>query len=164
MIHVMGYQDLSPGGWGAAFFDEVLPAAVATHDGGVPYWPGSPYGEPVDNEDAVTAINPVLDGDRPGRCGAGWTSAPEVATSHRLGTRGSTGGTPRIGGKFISEFGIHASPELSTLRRWLPDDQLQVHSPGFDHHNKDHPKNKHDPVLEIVTGLPNGIERTSTSP
>jgi beta-mannosidase len=27
-----------------------------------------------------------------------------------------------------------------------------VHSPGFDHHNKDHPKNKHDPVLEIVTG------------
>jgi beta-mannosidase len=34
-----------------------------------------------------------------------------------------------------------------------------VHSPGFDHHNKDHPKNKHDPVLEIVTGLPSSIEQ-----
>ena len=34
-----------------------------------------------------------------------------------------------------------------------------MHSPGFDHHNKDHPKNKHDPVLEIVTGLPNSIEQ-----
>ena len=64
MIHVMGYRDLSPGGWGSAFFDEMLPAVVATHDGGVPYWPGSPYGEPVDGEDAVAAINGVLDGDR----------------------------------------------------------------------------------------------------
>ena len=45
------------------------------------------------------------------------------------------------------------------LQRWLPKDQLQVHSPGFDHHNKDHPKNKHDPVLEIVTGLPSSIEQ-----
>jgi hypothetical protein len=60
-------------------------------------------------------------------------------------------------GKFISEFGIHASPELATLRRWLPEDQLQVHSPGFDHHNKDNPRNKHDPVLEIITGLPMNI-------
>ena len=62
-------------------------------------------------------------------------------------------------GKFISEFGIHASPELSTLQRWLPDDQLQVHGPGFDHHNKDHPKNKHDPVLDIVTGLPSSMQQ-----
>jgi beta-mannosidase len=64
MIHVMGYHDLTPGGWGSAFFDELLPAAVVTHDGGVPYWPGSPCGEPTDGEDAVVAINGVLDGDR----------------------------------------------------------------------------------------------------
>jgi beta-mannosidase len=160
MIHVMGYQDLSPGGWGAAFFDEVLPAAVATHDGGVPYWPGSPYGEAIDSEDAVTAINGVLDGDRHAwevwhgmDFGAGGGDFASVGES-RLYRRYAADR-----GKFISEFGIHAAPELSTLRRWLPDDQLQVHSTGFDHHNKDHPKNKHDAVLEIVTGLPNSIEQ-----
>ena len=160
MIHVMGYRDLSPGAWGDAFFDEVLPAAVATHDGGVPYWPGSPYGEPIDSEDAVTAINGILDGDRHAwevwhgiDFGAGGGDFASVGES-RLYRRYAADR-----GKFISEFGIHASPELSTLRRWLPDDQLEVHSPGFDHHNKDHPKNKHDPVLEIVTGLPNSIEQ-----
>ena len=161
MIHVMGYRDVSPAGWGSAFFDEVLPTAVAKHDGGVPYWPGSPYGEPVDGEDAVAAINGVLDGDR---------HAWEVWHGMDFGAGGAEDfasvGESRLyrryaadRGKFISEFGIHASPELATLRRWLPDDQLQVHSPGFDHHNKDHPKNKHDPVLEIVTGLPGNIQQ-----
>ena len=160
MIHVMGYGDLKPGGWGSAFFDEVLPAVVATHDGGVPYWPGSPYGEPADGEDAAAAINGVLDGDRHAwevwhgmDFGAGRGDFASVGES-RLYRRYATDR-----GKFISEFGIHASPELSTLRRWLPDDQLQVHSPGFDHHNKDNPKNKHDPVLEILTGLPSSIEQ-----
>ncbi|HET9561981.1 MAG TPA: beta-mannosidase [Propionibacteriaceae bacterium] len=160
MIHVMGYRDLSPGGWGSAFFDEMLPAVVATHDGGVPYWPGSPYGEPVDDEDAAAAINGVLDGDRHAwevwhgmDFGAGDGAFDSVGES-RLYRRYAADQ-----GKFISEFGIHASPELSTLRRWLPDDQLQVHGPGFDHHNKDHPKNKHDPVLEIVTGLPSSMQQ-----
>jgi hypothetical protein len=55
LIHVMGYADLRPGGWGSAFFDEVLPEAVATHDGSVPYWPGRPYGEPADGEERVRA-------------------------------------------------------------------------------------------------------------
>ena len=165
MIHVMGYRDLSPGAWGDAFFDEMLPAAVATHDGGVPYWPSSPYGEPIDSEGAVTAINGVLDGDR---------HAWEVWHGMDFGAGGgdfATVGESRLyrryaadRGKFISEFGIHASPELSTLRRWLPDDQLQVHSPGFDHHNKDHPKNKHDPVWRSSPDFRTASSSTSTSP
>jgi beta-mannosidase len=160
MIHVMGFHDLAPGGWGSGFFDEVLPAAVATHDGGVAYWPGSPYGEPVGSEDGVAAINGVLDGDRHawevwhgldfGAGGGEFTSIGESRLYRRYAADR---------GKFISEFGIHASPELATLRRWLPQDQLQIPSPSFDHHNTDNPKNKHDPVLEIITGLPNSIER-----
>ena len=133
---------------------------MAAHDGGVPYWPGSPYGESADGEDAVAAINGVLDGDRHAwevwhglDFGAGGGAFASVGES-RLYRRYAADR-----GKFISEFGIHASPELATLQRWLPKDQLQVHSPGFDHHNKDHPKNKHDPVLEIVTGLPSSIEQ-----
>jgi beta-mannosidase len=159
MIHVMGYRDLAPGGWGSVFFDEVLPAAVAEHDGGVPYWPGSPYGEPADGEDAVAAINGVMDGDRHAwevwhglDFGAGGGEFASVGES-RLYRRYAADR-----GKFISEFGIHAAPELATLRHWIGKDQLVVHSPSFDHHNKDHPKNKHDPVLEIVTGLPQTVE------
>jgi len=34
-----------------------------------------------------------------------------------------------------------------------------VHSPSFDHHNKDQPKNKGDALLEVETGLPDGIEQ-----
>jgi beta-mannosidase len=160
MIHVMGYRDLAPGGWGSAFFDEVLPGAVAAHDGGVPYWPGSPYGEPTDGEDAVAAINGVLDGDR--HAWEVWHGLDFGAGGGELASVGESRLYRRYAadrGKFISEFGIHASPELSTLRRWIPEDQLQIHSASFDHHNKDHPKNKHDPVLEIVTGLPHNIEQ-----
>ena len=36
---------------------------------------------------------------------------------------------------------------------------MHVHSESFDHHNKDNPKNKHDAVLAIVTGLPETIEQ-----
>ena len=95
----------------------------------------------------------------PGRCGTGWTSALGDGAFASVGESRLYRRYAADQGKFISEFGIHASPELSTLRRWLPDDQLQVHGPGFDHHNKDHPKNKHDPVLEIVTGLPSSMQQ-----
>ena len=108
-----GLSRSCPGGWGSVFFDEVLPAAVAAHDGGVPYWPGSPYGEPADGEDAVAAINGVLDGDRHAwevwhglDFGAGGGEFASVGES-RLYRRYAADR-----GKFISEFGIHASPEL----------------------------------------------------
>ena len=41
----------------------------------------------------------------------------------------------------------------------MPPEQLYVHSASFDHHNKDNPKNKHDPVLDIVTGRPQTIDQ-----
>src|SRR5438105_1527227 len=61
-------------------------------------------------------------------------------------------------GRFISEFGMHASPVLETLRRNIPADQLSYHSPSMDHHNKDNPKNKGDNLMITVTGLPNNLE------
>ena len=160
MIHVLGHRNLDPTGWGSTFFDEVLPAVVAAHDGGVPYWPGSPYGEPADGEDAVVAINGMRDGDR--HAWEVWHGMDFVPGAGEFASVGESRLYRRYGadrGKFISEFGIHASPELATLRRCLPADQLKVHSAGLDHHNKDNPKNKHDPVLEIVTGLPRTIEQ-----
>jgi beta-mannosidase len=142
--------------WGYRFFHELLPATVANHGPGVPYWPGSPYGE-----DDPLGVNGVHDGDR---------QAWEVWHGIGFGTgdptqyasRGEAMHFHRYAddtGKFISEFGIHASPELSTLRRWIPDSELTVHSPSFDHHNKDRPMNKSDALLEVETGLPDGIEQ-----
>ena len=61
-------------------------------------------------------------------------------------------------GKFISEFGLHASPALATLERWVdPARSLAVHSDASTPHNKDHPKDKGDALLEIVTGLPTSM-------
>ena len=63
-------------------------------------------------------------------------------------------------GKFISEFGIHASPELSTLRAVARrPTSSPCTRPASTITTRTHPKNKHDPVLEIVTGLPEGIEQ-----
>ena len=80
----------------------------------------------ADGEDAVAAINGVLDGDRHAwevwhglDFGAGGGEFASVGES-RLYRRYAADR-----GKFISEFGIHASPELATLQRWLPKDQLR---------------------------------------
>ena len=157
LIHGFAYQDYEPGNWGWDFFYRVLPETVARHDGAVPYWPGSPWGEAP--EEGFMAANGVMDGDRHawevwhgfdfGAGGGDFASVGEARHYRRYA---------QDRGKFISEFGIHASPELSTLRRWLAPEQLVVHSPTFDHHNKDNPKNKGDALLEIVTGLPASIE------
>ncbi|WP_206305437.1 glycoside hydrolase family 2 protein [Actinacidiphila soli] len=158
VLHGAAYQNYEPGDWGYDFFFRVLPEAVAKFDGATPYWPGSPWGE--DASEGWMAAGGVLDGDR-----HSW----EVWHGFGLGPDGqefaSVGDSRHYRryaddmGKFISEFGIHAAPELATLRRYLPADQLYMHSASFDHHNKDNPKDKHEPVLEIVTGLPATIEQ-----
>jgi len=158
MVHGFAYQGYEPGPWGYDFFYRVLPEAVEAYDGGVPYWPGSPWGE--DPTEGWGACNGVLDGDR--HAWEVWHGADFGAGGGPYETVGQARHYRRYGndhGKFISEFGIHASPERSTLERWLPADELYVHSPAFDHHNKDNPKDKHDPVLEIVTGLPTSIDQ-----
>ena len=158
VLHGFAYQSYDPGNWGWDFFYQILPETVARLDPTTPYWPGSPWGE--DETEGWMAANGVRDGDRHawevwhgldmGAGGGDFASVGEARLYRRYAADQ---------GKFISEFGIHASPELATLERWIPREQLAVHSPSFDAHNKDNPKNKHDPVLEIVTGLPQTLEQ-----
>ncbi|MGW7545042.1 hypothetical protein ACWGKQ_28645 [Streptomyces sp. NPDC054770] len=119
--------DLGPGNWGWSFFHDVLPGAVARLSPEVPYWPGCPW---ADSDPA--GVNGVADGDR---------HAWEVWHGLDLGagdrtdfaSRGEAVHFRRYAhdhGKFISEFGIHAAPELSTLERWTPPGSLALHSPG----------------------------------
>ena len=157
LTHGFAYQNYEPGDWGWDFFYDLLPRTVAELDGAVPYWPGSPWGEAP--EEGFMAANGVLDGDRHawevwhgmdfGAGGGDFASIGEARHYRRYA---------RDRGKFISEFGIHAAPERSTLERWIDPTKLGVHSRTFDLHNKDNPKDKGDAILEIITGLPTTLD------
>ena len=157
LIHGFAYQGYEEGDWGWHFFHKILPETVAALDGAVAYWPGSPYGEAP--EEGFMAVNGVLDGDRHawevwhgfdfGAGGGNYASIGEARHYRRYANDR---------GKFISEFGIHASPERSTLEKWIPAESLTVHSPSFDAHNKDNPKDKGDAMMEIITGVPTNLD------
>ncbi|MBA2725124.1 MAG: glycoside hydrolase family 2 protein, partial [Actinobacteria bacterium] len=139
--------------YGALYFDEVLPTAVAELDPQTTYWPSSPYGGNDHNSmsegnrhnwDVWHGNTPRKFGDAPVR-----DNSPEH-TSYRRYAEDM--------GRFISEFGLHAAPVMETLRRVIPSDQLFPHSDSLDHHNKDTPKDKGDNLMAAVTGLPATLE------
>jgi len=143
---------------GALYYDEIMPQVVQDLDGLTPYWPGSPYGGPQPNS--------VVEGDV--HDWHVWHGLPvgDVAGAD-LARLLSSGPTPEDVafthyaedmGRFISEFGMHASPVYETLHRCIPTRQLYHHSQSMDHHNKDNPKTKGDNLMLTVTGLPRGLE------
>ncbi len=138
---------------GALYYHNILPEVVAEQDGRTPYWPGSPYGGDDHNStmDGDRHNWWVWHGDLPRRFG----EKPEVDQSPK-GVAYTN--YAKDMGRFISEFGMHASPVHETLKRCIPADQLWFHSPSMDHHNKDNPKNKGDNLMLPVTGLPNNLD------
>jgi beta-mannosidase len=138
---------------GALYYHEVLPRVVAELDGRTPYWPGSPYGGDDHNDRRQGNVHnwEVWHGNVPRRFGERpeGDTAPESVSYLRYA---------EDQGRFISEFGMHASPVRETLRRAIPEDQLHHHSPSMDHHNKDEPKNKGDNLMSTVTGLPEDLD------
>ncbi|HYH13394.1 MAG TPA: hypothetical protein VD789_13635, partial [Thermomicrobiales bacterium] len=146
------WNNPSPPPWGALYYDRILPDAVRELDGRTPYWPGSPYGgndyNSMDdgnrhNWDAWHGQSPRRFGEKPTR-----VLTPEMV-SYRRYAEDMT--------RFCSEFGLHASPVVETLRRAVPEDELYHHSPAMDWHNKDEPKNKGDMLMESVTGVPENL-------
>jgi len=138
---------------GSLYYDKLLPQIVSELDGKTPYWPGSPYGGNDYNgaEDGDVHNWQVWHGNLPRQFGEKTRvdQSPEgVSFLHYAEDMG----------RFISEFGMHASPVYETLRRNIPADQLYYHSPSMDHHNKDNPKNKGDNLMLTVTGLPDNLE------
>ncbi|MEM1011431.1 MAG: glycoside hydrolase family 2 protein [Planctomycetota bacterium] len=111
-------------GWGAKYYFDVLPSAVADLAPGVPYWPGSPSNggtladfertdrHPNDNEHGNRHIWNVWHG--PG---------------HYLGY---VGHSPR----FCSEFGFHGQPTWPAIEQSVPEDQRRWYSPTMRSHNK----------------------------
>jgi beta-mannosidase len=138
---------------GALYYHHVLPRIVAELDGSVPYWPGSPFGGDDHNDRRQGNVHnwEVWHGNVPRRFGEEprQDATPEGVSYLRYA---------EDGGRFISEFGMHAAPARETLRRVIPQDQMYHHSPSMDHHNKDDPKDKGDNLMLTVTGLPEDLD------
>jgi beta-mannosidase len=138
---------------GSLFYDEILPSAVAALDPHTPYWPGSPFGGNDHNarEEGDAHNWEVWHGQARRRFGdpVHHGPTPESVAFTRYA---------EDEGRFISEFGVLAAPDRETLRRCIPADQLEHHSPAMDHHTKDNPKNKIDMLLESVTGVANDLD------
>lgn len=139
---------------GDYFYEQLLPEVVRAEDGQTPYWPGSPYGGRHPNDQAVGDVHDWTV----------WHGISEDADLVEIFTKGPTPEQVRFEryeedlGRFISEFGMHASPVRETLERVIPADQLFHHSPSMDHHNKDNPKNKGDLLMMTSTGLPADLD------
>jgi beta-mannosidase len=138
---------------GSLFYDDILPRAVEALDPHTPYWPGSPFGgDDHNSRQEGDAHNwEVWHGQSRRRFGDPVDNAPTPeSVSFRRYAEDE--------GRFISEFGVLAAPDRETLRRWIPADQLEHHSPAMDHHTKDTPKNKIDMLLESVTGVAGDLD------
>jgi len=139
---------------GELYYDDIMPAAVAALDPTTPYWPGSPAGGPHANSMRAGDVHdwtvwhgllPVPDDVPVGKFSRG----PEAIAYTRYA---------EDMGRFVSEYGLHASPALETLKRAIPDAELYLHSPAMEHRIKDNPKDKVNGILVSVTGLPTTLD------
>ncbi|MFZ0681034.1 MAG: sugar-binding domain-containing protein [Candidatus Binatus sp.] len=140
---------------GDLFYSKKMPDAVAALDPTTPYWPGSPFGGPN--------ANSMIAGDV--HDWTVWHGMPPVPVDRAVGkfdlSPESVAYTRYAEdmGRFISEYGIQASPVMETLTRCLPEDQRSLGSDALLNRIKDHPKNKVDAMLVSVTGLPTSLEQ-----
>ncbi|MSS45617.1 beta-mannosidase [Cutibacterium sp. WCA-380-WT-3A] len=155
-MHQAVWNSLAPGSWGTEIFDSILPQAVRRNSPTVDYWPNSP----ATDADTDPRVNGTRAGDRHAwevwhgaDVGAGthenYSSPAEAMHFHRY--RHDTG-------RFISEFGIHASADLPTLRRWLGADHLSLDDPVLVARNKDTPRAKGMALIEYEIGKPTSLQ------
>ncbi|MFA5057543.1 MAG: glycoside hydrolase family 2 protein [Opitutaceae bacterium] len=111
-------RDREKAGNYARIFHEVLPQAVAAHDGVTPYWPSSPWTPPELFADANAP-------------GAGdvhywevWHARAPVKSYERLEVR------------FCSEFGMQSYPSAELAATFCPPESLNVFSPVMESHQK----------------------------
>lgn len=138
---------------GERLYDELMPAVVAELDPATSYWPGSPVGGPHPNS--------MLAGDV--HDWTVWHGVPPVPADRPIGVidRSPAGiAFTRYAedmSRFVSEFGIHASPAMRTLERALPPSERRLGSEGLIHLIKDEPKNKIDAMMVPFVGSPESL-------
>jgi beta-mannosidase len=140
---------------GARYYDEIIPEAVAALDPTTPYWPGSPAGGPHANSMLAGDVHdwtvwhglPPVPVDRP-------VGRPNATPEGKAYTRYAEDMS-----RFVSEYGLHASPALETLKRAIPEADLYYGSPALEHRIKDNPKDKVNTLLLTSTGLPGDLQQ-----
>jgi len=124
----LGYKpdDKNPDNWlktqfpARYIYEKILPEAVEAHSPGTEYRRGCPYGNP----------------DRPD----GWDLT--VGDVHQWnvwhGTQEPYQNFDKLAGRFVSEFGMEASPDIKTIESFLPSDGTEHHafSATVEFHNK----------------------------
>lgn len=134
---------------GALFYDEVIPAVLAALDPLTPYWPGSPVGGPSPNSMRAGDVHNWTV----------WHGIPLVPDADPVGSYRSDPegvGYPRYAedmARFVSEFGLQSSADLSTLKRWMAPEDLVLGSAGFLERIKD-VADKASAMMAPVTGAP----------
>jgi beta-mannosidase len=143
---------------GTLLYETIIPEIIEELDSYIPYWPGSPEGGAHPNSQLEGDVHDwhvwhgyPIDGLAGEELQVFLSSGPKAEDVSFIHYEQDMG-------RFISEFGMHASPVYETLRRCIPADQLYHHSPGMDHHNKDNPKNKGDNLMLNVTDLPRDLD------
>jgi beta-mannosidase len=101
---------------GRALYEQVLPAVCGGLDPDHAYWPGSPYG-------GTKTVNEPTTGDR--HVWDVWH-----------GSMAEYGQYARLGGRFVSEFGMQAVPELATVEAFAPPEERFGQSRTLEFHNK----------------------------
>jgi len=139
---------------GDLYYSDIMPAAVAALNPTTPYWPGSPFGGPHANSMRAGDVHdwtvwhglqPVPDDKPVGKFSRG----PEAIAYTRYAEDMA---------RFVSEYGLHASPAMETLKQAIPEAELYLHSPAMEHRIKDNPKDKVNGILASVTGLPTTLD------
>jgi beta-mannosidase len=98
-----------------AIYERLLPSICERLDPQRPYWPGSPYGGPkaIDTTIGDAHVWDVWHG--------------QMAPYQDY---------PKLSGRFVSEFGMQAAPNLETIQAFAPPDELLPYSRSFEFHNK----------------------------
>jgi beta-mannosidase len=138
---------------GSLFYHNLFPHLLEELDGTIPYWPSSPYGG--------NDHNSVEEGDRHNWHVWHGNLLRRFGEEQKIESWVDGMKYERYAkdlGRFISEFGLHASPVFETLQRVIPPDQLYHHSHSMDHHIKDNPKDRLDQLMLSVTGPPKNIQ------
>jgi beta-mannosidase len=135
---------------GALYYDQIMPAQVAVLDPTTPYWPGSPSGGPRANSMLAGDVHDwtVWHGMQPiprDKAVGKFSREPDAIAYTRYAEDMA---------RFVSEYGIQASPVMETLKRALSPDERVLGSPAMLHRIKDRPKDKMNGMMLPVTGLP----------
>ena len=97
-------------------FFETIPNVIRKLSPDIPYWPSSPFGGKDANDATIGDIHQ-------------WN------VWHNLGLHYQR--YPELGGRFLSEYGMHGLPDLRTIKYYCPDPKQQYpNSKIMDTHNK----------------------------